>query len=158
MNNMNEVKSPKKPVLMYYVIIFLLVILFNSAVMPAWREQQVKEVDYSTFMNLTDEKKIDKVEVDEDQILFTEKGDTKQTYKTALMNDPQLVSRLHDSGVTFTGQIVDKMNPILSILLSWVLPILIFFWIGSHAVRPRQIQCEDLRQTDRRHPLCRCSR
>lgn len=115
---------------MYYVIIFLLVILFNSAVMPAWREQQVKEVDYSTFMNLTDEKKIDKVEVDEDQILFTEKGDTKQTYKTALMNDPQLVSRLHDSGVTFTGQIVDKMNPILSILLSWVLPILIFFWIG----------------------------
>ena len=58
MNNMNEVKSPKKPVLMYYVIIFLLVILFNSAVMPAWREQQVKEVDYSTFMNLTDEKKI----------------------------------------------------------------------------------------------------
>ena len=132
MNNMNEVKSPKKPVLMYYVIIFLLVILFNSAVMPAWREQQVKEVDYSTFMNLTDEKKIDKVEVDEDQILFTEKGDTKQTYKTALMNDPQLVSRLHDSGVTFTGQIVDKMNPILSILLSWVLPILIFFWIGQY--------------------------
>ena len=132
MNNMNEVKSPKKPVVMYYVIIFLLVILFNSAVMPAWREQQVKEVDYSTFMNLTDEKKIDKVEVDEDQILFTEKGDTKQTYKTALMNDPQLVSRLHDSGVTFTGQIVDKMNPILSILLSWVLPILIFFWIGQY--------------------------
>ena len=132
MNNMNEVKSPKKPVLMYYVIIFLLVILFNSAVMPAWREQQVKEVDYSTFMNLTDEKKIDKVEVDEDQILFTGKGDTKQTYKTALMNDPQLVSRLHDSGVTFTGQIVDKMNPILSILLSWVLPILIFFWIGQY--------------------------
>ena len=132
MNNMNEVKSPKKPVLMYYVIIFLLVILFNSAVMPAWREQQVKEVDYSTFMNLTDVKKIDKVEVDEDQILFTEKGDTKQTYKTALMNDPQLVSRLHDSGVTFTGQIVDKMNPILSILLSWVLPILIFFWIGQY--------------------------
>ena len=117
---------------MYYVIIFLLVILFNSAVMPAWREQQVKEVDYSTFMNLTDEKKIDKVEVDENQILFTEKGDTKQTYKTALMNDPQLVSRLHDSGVTFTGQIVDKMNPILSILLSWVLPILIFFWIGQY--------------------------
>ena len=132
MNNMKEVKSPKKPVLMYYVIIFLLVILFNSAVMPAWREQQVKEVDYSTFMNLTDEKKIDKVEVDENQILFTEKGDTKQTYKTALMNDPQLVSRLHDSGVTFTGQIVDKMNPILSILLSWVLPILIFFWIGQY--------------------------
>ena len=132
MNNMNEVKSPKKPVLMYYVIIFLLVILFNSAVMPAWREQQVKEVNYSTFMNLTDEKKIDKVEVDENQILFTEKGDTKQTYKTALMNDPQLVSRLHDSGVTFTGQIVDKMNPILSILLSWVLPILIFFWIGQY--------------------------
>ena len=132
MNNMNEVKSPKKSVLMYYVIIFLLVILFNSAVMPAWREQQVKEVDYSTFMNLTDEKKIDKVEVDENQILFTEKGDTKQTYKTALMNDPQLVSRLHDSGVTFTGQIVDKMNPILSILLSWVLPILIFFWIGQY--------------------------
>ena len=117
---------------MYYVIIFLLVILFNSAVMPAWREQQVKEVDYSTFMNLTDEKKIGKVEVDENQILFTEKGDTKQTYKTALMNDPQLVSRLHDSGVTFTGQIVDKMNPILSILLSWVLPILIFFWIGQY--------------------------
>ena len=117
---------------MYYVIIFLLVILFNSAVMPAWREQQVKEVDYSTFMNLTDEKKIDKVEVDENQILFTEKGDTKQTYKTALINDPQLVSRLHDSGVTFTGQIVDKMNPILSILLSWVLPILIFFWIGQY--------------------------
>ena len=128
---MNEIKMPKKPILTYYILIFLAIFFFNSIFMPMFRENEVKEVDYSSFMTLTEEKKIDKVQVEQDKILFTQKGD-KQAYKTAIMNDPQLVERLHQSGADFTGQIVKTMNPILSALLSWVLPLLIFFGIGHY--------------------------
>ena len=122
---------PKKPILTYYILIFLAIFFFNSIFMPMFRENEVKEMDYSSFMTLTEEKKIDKVQVEQDKILFTQKGD-KQAYKTAIMNDPQLVERLHQSGADFTGQIVETMNPILSALLSWVLPLLIFFGIGHY--------------------------
>ena len=128
---MNEVKMPKRPILAYYILIFLAIFLFNSIFMPMLRENQVKEVDYSSFMTMTENKEIDKVQVEQDKILFTKKDD-KQAYKTAIMNDPALIERLHKSGADFTGEIVEAMNPLLSALLSWVLPILIFFGIGHY--------------------------
>ena len=128
---MNEVKMPKRPILAYYILIFLAIFLFNSIFVPMLRENAVKEVDYSSFMTMTENQEIDKVQVEQDKILFTKKDD-KQAYKTAIMNDPELVERLHKSGADFTGEIVEAMNPFLSALLSWVLPILIFFGIGHY--------------------------
>lgn len=128
---MNEVKMPKRPILAYYILIFLAIFLFNSIFVPMLRENAVKEMDYSSFMTMTENQEIDKVQVEQDKILFTKKDD-KQAYKTALMNDPELVERLHKSGADFTGEIVEAMNPLLSALLSWVLPILIFFGIGHY--------------------------
>ena len=128
---MNEVKMPKRPILAYYILIFLAIFLFNSIFVPMLRENAVKEVDYSSFMTMTENQEIDKVQVEQDKILFTKKDD-KQAYKTALMNDPELVERMHKSGADFTGEIVEAMNPLLSALLSWVLPILIFFGIGHY--------------------------
>lgn len=128
---MNQFKLPRKPIMTYYIIILAVLFLVNGIIMPMIRESQVKEVDYSTFMQLTDEKQVDKVEIDIDKILFTKKGDST-TYKTPIMNDPQLVERLHKEGVTFTGKIVEAMNPFMQIIMSWVLPILIFFGIGQY--------------------------
>lgn len=128
---MNEVKMPKRPILAYYILIFLAIFLFNSIFVPMLRENAVKEVDYSSFMTMTENQEIDKVQVEQDKILFTKKDD-KQAYKTAIMNDPELIDRLHKSGADFTGEIVEAMNPLLSALLSWVLPILIFFGIGHY--------------------------
>ena len=128
---MNEVKMPKRPILAYYILIFLAIFLFNSIFVPMLRENAVKEVDYSSFMTMTENQEIDKVQVEQDKILFTKKDD-KQVYKTALMNDSALIDRLHKSGADFTGEIVEAMNPLLSALLSWVLPILIFFGIGHY--------------------------
>lgn len=128
---MNEVKMPKRPILAYYILIFLAIFLFNSIFVPMLRENAVKEVDYSSFMTMTENQEIDKVQVEQDKILFTKKDD-KQAYKTAIMNDPELIDRLHKSGADFTGEIVEAMNPLLSALLSWVLPIIIFFGIGHY--------------------------
>lgn len=128
---MKEVKPSKRPILAYYAIIFLVIIFFNSLIMPAFRSNEVKTVDYSSFMTMTENKEIDKVQVEQDQIIFTKKGD-KQAYKTAPMNDPQLVDRLHQSGADFTGKIVTPMNPLLDFALTWILPILIFFGIGHY--------------------------
>ena len=128
---MNEVKMPKRPILAYYILIFLAIFLFNSIFVPMLRENAVKEVDYSSFMTMTENQEIDKVQVEQDKILFTKKDD-KQAYKTALMNDPALIERLHKSGADFTGEIIEATNPLLSALLSWVLPILIFFGIGHY--------------------------
>lgn len=128
---MKEVKPSKRPILAYYAIIFLVIIFFNSLIMPMFKGNEVKTVDYSSFMTMTENKEIDKVQVEQDQIIFTKKGD-KQAYKTAPMNDPQLVDRLHQSGADFTGKIVTPMNPLLDFALSWILPILIFFGIGHY--------------------------
>lgn len=128
---MNEIKMPKRPILAYYILIFLAIFLFNSIFMPMFRENAVKEIDYSSFMTMTENQEIDKVQVEQDKILFTKKDD-KQAYKTALMNDPALIERLHKSGADFTGEIIEATNPLLSALLSWVLPILIFFGIGHY--------------------------
>lgn len=123
---------PKRPILTYYIIILVCIFLFNGLLMPMFRESEVREVDYSAFMTMTEENSISKVEIEENQILFKKKGDDQTTYKTARMDDPALITRLHDQGVDFTGQIIKTMNPILSVILSWVLPILVFFGIGHY--------------------------
>ena len=104
--------------------------LFNFLAMPWLAKRQIKEVDYGTFMTMTENQEIGQVEIQENQILFTNK-DESQVYKTGLMNDPDLVTRLHSSGAVFASEIVEQMSPFLSILLSWVLPIVIFIGIGQ---------------------------
>ena len=127
---MNEVKSPKKPLLYYYGIVLLVLMLFNFLAMPWLAQRQVREVDYGTFMTMTEEKQIGQVEVQENQILFTDK-DSGQIYKTGVMDDPDLIYRLKDSGAVFASEIVEQMSPFLSFLLSWLLPILIFVGLGQ---------------------------
>ena len=128
---MKEVQPSKRPILAYYAVIFLVIIFFNQLIMPMFRSDEVKTMDYSNFMTLTEEQQIDKVQVEQDKIIFTKKGD-KQAYKTAPMNDPELVERLHKSGADFTGKIITPMNPFLDVALSWILPILFFFAIGHY--------------------------
>ncbi len=127
---MNEVKTPKKPLIYYYGIALLILMLFNFLAMPWLAKRQIKEVDYGTFMTMTENQEIGQVEIQENQILFTNK-DESQVYKTGLMNDPDLVTRLHSSGAVFASEIVEQMSPFLSILLSCVLPIVIFIGIGQ---------------------------
>lgn len=127
---MNEVKKPKKPLLYYYGIVLLVILLLNVIVMPAIRQLQIKEVDYGTFMTMVNEKEVGKVEVQDNRILFTDK-DGKNIYKTGKMDDPGLTERLYLSGAQFTQEIVEQMSPILSFILSWVLPIAIFFVLGQ---------------------------
>ena len=127
---MNEVKRPKKPLLYYYGIVMLILMLFNFIVMPWFAERQIQEVDYGTFMTMTEEKNIGRVEIQSNQILFTDKEETS-IYKTGPISDPDLVNRLHASGAKFSGEIIEQMSPVLSILLSWVLPIAVFVLLGQ---------------------------
>ncbi|MDY5095530.1 MAG: ATP-dependent zinc metalloprotease FtsH [Oscillospiraceae bacterium] len=127
---MNEVKTPKKPLISYYCIVILLLLLFNMLVMPMISQRQVKEVDYNTFMEMTYNDNIGKVELQDNQILFTDKENT-QLYKTGLMSDPELTQRLYDHGAQFASEIQEQMSPVLSFLLSWVLPIVIFVGLGQ---------------------------
>ena len=128
---MKEVKSPKKPLLYYYGIILLIVLLFNVFVSPLLMKNQVEEVDYGTFMRMIDEKNIGEVEVEDDEIVFTDK-DKQQIYTTGAMDDPTLTQRLYDAGATFTKQVQQTTSPVLSFLLSTIVPLLIFFGIGQY--------------------------
>ena len=110
---MKEVKSPKKPLIYYYGIALLLIFLFNILVMPLIAQEKVKEVDYGTFMSMTEQKNIGKVEVQDSQIIFTDKKD-KAVYKTGTMDDPTLTERLYESGAKFTKDIQTTMSPLLS--------------------------------------------
>ncbi len=127
---MNEVKTPKKPLIAYYCIVILLLLLFNMLVMPMISQRQVKEVDYNTFMEMTYNDNIGKVELQDNQILFTDKDNT-QLYKTGLMSDPELTQRLYDHGAQFASEIQEQMSPVLSFLLSFGLPIVIFVGLGQ---------------------------
>ena len=127
---MNEVKTPKKPLISYYCVVILLLLLFNMLVMPTISQRQVKEVDYNTFMEMTYNDNIGKVELQDNQILFTDK-DNKQVYKTGLMSDPELTQRLYDHGAQFASEIQEQMSPVLGFLVSWVLPIVIFVGLGQ---------------------------
>lgn len=127
---MKEVKTPKKSLIYYYGIVLLIVFLFNALVVPSIEERRVKAVDYGTFMTMTENQEVDLVEVQSNQILFTDKEN--QIYKTGIMNDPYLVERLHASGAQFESEILEETSPMLSILLTWVLPLLLFVGIGQH--------------------------
>lgn len=127
---MHEVKTPKRPLIYYYGIVLLILLLFNFLAMPWLAQRQIEEVDYGTFMSMTEQKQIWKVEIQSNQILFTN-ADESKVYKTGLMDDPDLVSRLYDSGAEFSSDITEQMSPFLSLLLTWVLPIVIFIIIGQ---------------------------
>ena len=128
---MKEVKTPRKPLAIYYAIVLVLLLLLNCVLMPWASERQVQEVDYGTFMSMTENGEIGKVDVEDNQILFTNK-DNSQVYKTGLMNDPNLTQRLYDSGAEFSSEIVEQASPVLSFLLWFVLPILLFSAIGNY--------------------------
>ena len=131
---MKEVKSPKKPLIYYYGIALLLIFLFNILVMPLVAQEKVKEVDYGTFMSMTEQKNIGKVEVQDSQIIFTDKKD-KAVYKTGTMDDPTLTERLYESGAKFTKDIQTRMSPLLSGFLSIILPLIIFIGLGQYISR-----------------------
>ena len=131
---MREVKTPKKPLIYYYALALLILSLLNFFVIPWLAEKQVKEVDYGTFMTMTEDKDVGQVEVQENQIVFTNKDNTK-IYKTGVMNDPDLIERLHASGAQFSSEIVEQMSPFLSALLTWVLPGVFFIVLGQFMAR-----------------------
>ena len=128
--NMNEVNKPKKPLIFYYCIVMIALMLINSLAVPLIAQHSIQEVDYGTFMEMTENKEIGQVQQQDNQILFTDKEGTR-VYKTGLMDDPELVQRLRNSGATFGSEIIEETSPLLSILLSWILPILIFIGIGQ---------------------------
>ena len=127
---MNEVKKPKKPLLYYYCIVMLVLMLFNFLAMPKLMERQVREVDYGTFMSMTEEGNIGQVDIQSNQIVFTDKEGT-QIYKTGLVDDPGRVERLYAAGAQFGSEIIEETSPFLTVLLSWVLPIVIFVALGQ---------------------------
>ena len=133
---MKEVPKPKKPLIFYYGAVLLVLMLFNLLAMPWLAQRQIREVDYSTFIQMADDRELGQVEVqqEENQILFTDKDNTA-IYKTGMMPDPDLTQRLDESGAKFSGQIIQQTNPILSFLLSWVLPIAVFIAIGQYMSR-----------------------
>lgn len=127
---MNEVKKSKKPFIYYYGIVILIIMLFNLLLMPKIMERQIKEVDYGTFMKMTEEKNIGHVHIESNQILFSDKEDTA-VYKTGPMTDPGLVERLKASGAVFSAPIIKEASPLLSFLLTWILPMAMFIIIGQ---------------------------
>ena len=127
---MKEVKTPRKPLAIYYAIVLLMLLLFNFVLLPWMEERQIKEVDYGTFMTMTEEKNIGRVDIESNQIIFTDKDET-QVYKTGLMNDTGLTERLYDAGATFSSEIVEQSSPVLSFLIWFVLPIILFSAIGN---------------------------
>ena len=131
---MKEVKSPKKPLIYYYGIALLVIFLFNILVMPLIAQEKVKEVDYGTFMSMIEQKNIGKVEVQDSQIVFTDKKETT-VYKTGTMDDPTLTERLYESGAKFAKDIQTTMSPLLSGFLSIILPLIIFIGLGQYISR-----------------------
>ena len=127
---MKEVKTPRKPLAIYYAIVLLMLLLLNFVLLPWMGERQIKEVDYGTFMTMTEEKNIGRVDIESNQIIFTDKDET-QVYKTGLMNDTGLTERLYDAGATFSSEIVEQSSPVLSFLIWFVLPIILFSAIGN---------------------------
>ena len=127
---MKEVKPSKKPLAIYYAIVLLVLLVLNFVLVPWLSERQIKEVDYGTFMTMTEEKNIGRVDIESNQIVFTDK-DESQVYKTGLMSDPGLTERLYDAGAQFSSEIVEQGSPLVSFLVWFVLPILLFSFIGN---------------------------
>lgn len=127
---MQEVKSPKRPMIFYYIIALVAILCINFLLLPALEQRQIKEVDYGTFMTMIDEKQIDSVNIESNQIIFTDKsGDT--VYKTGIIEDPDLVTRLHESGAKFSSEIIEPTSPIISFLMACLLPMLIMIALGQ---------------------------
>ena len=127
---MDEIQSPKKPLIYYYLIVLLIIFLFNALLMPLFNRQNIEDVDYGTFMQMTYDHQVGLVNIQTNQVLFTDK-DVKQIYRTGLMDDPGLIDRLYEAEAKFSSEIVEEMSPILSFVLSWVLPIAIFVVLGN---------------------------
>ena len=128
---MKEVKTPKKPLAIYYAIVLLILLVLNFIIVPWASERQVKEVDYGTFMSMTEQKEIGRVDIEASEIVFTNKDNT-QVYKTGVMNDPGLTQRLYDAGAEFSSEIVEQASPLLSFLIWFVLPIVLFVALGNY--------------------------
>ncbi|MGN0727693.1 MAG: ATP-dependent zinc metalloprotease FtsH, partial [Anaerovoracaceae bacterium] len=127
---MNEVKKPRKPLLYYYFVILIVILLFNALVVPYMGQSQVQDVDYGTFITMTEKHNVGKVQIEENQIIFTDKNE-KNIYRTGVVNDPQLIERLYENGAKIYGEIVQEMSPLMSILLTWILPLVIFIGLGE---------------------------
>ena len=127
---MNEVKQPKKPLMWYYSVVLIAILLFNVLVMPMIADMKIKEVDYGTFMSMTEQKDIGRVEIQDNQILFTNK-DESQIFKTGLLDDPGRTERLYEAGAQFSGEIVEETSPILNFFLYFLLPMILFAGLGQ---------------------------
>ena len=130
---MNTVKSPKKPLIFYYLIFMLALFLFNALLMPNISEMRIEEVDYGTFITMTEDRQIDQVEIQTNRILFTDKDG--KVYKTGLMDDPNRTERLYASGAQFSSEIIEEMSPLLSFFVSWIVPMLIIILLGQLLTR-----------------------
>ena len=131
---MNEVKKPRRSLLFYYFVVMLVLVLFNTIIMPMFTSWEIKQVDYGTFITMTEKGEVGLVEVQDNQIIFTDK-DKETIYKTGKMDDPGLTERLYASGAEFSGEIVEESSPILTMLLSWLLPIILFVALGQFLSR-----------------------
>ena len=129
---MNEVKRPKKPLIFYYAIVLIVLLLINLLTVPWLSQLRVQEVDYGTFVKMAEDKDLSLVEIQEaeNQVVFTNKDQTS-VYKAGMIPDPDLAQMLKDSGAQYSGQVIEQANPILTFLLSWELPIVIFVAIGQ---------------------------
>ena len=133
---MQEVKKPKKPLIYYYAVVLAVLLVFNFLFMPWAAERRVTEVGYDRFIEMTEDRDVGQVEINQEdnEIVFTDK-DGRSIYKTGMVDDPELTQRLYDSGARFSGQIIEQMSPLLSVLLSWILPVVIFIAIGQYMSR-----------------------
>ena len=131
---MVEDPRSRKPFIYYYVIVLIIMTAINFMVLPFIKEGQIKQVDYGTFMTMTENKEISKVDIQTNQILFAGTND-KTVYKTGLMYDPGLTDRLHDAGVQFSSEIVRKDSPLMDALLSWIIPMAIFYFIWNRITK-----------------------
>ena len=136
---MKEVKSPKKPLVYYYVVILIVILLLNSFIFPALFNQSVKEVDYGTFLDMVEQGQVEEVEIQNNSIVFkSEQGEKGNLYKTGTIEDPKLVDRLHSAEVKFTKVIPKETSPLLSFILMWILPLIIFIAIGQWMMKKMQ--------------------
>ena len=158
---MKKVEKPKKPILFYYVIALVVLILLNTFLFPnLLNKHKVKAVDYGTFLTMVEEKNVSKVELDGDTITFTDKEEDPNYYETTTFDDPDLVNRLEDAGCEFGRVAQEEMNPLFSFFLVWILPILIFWALGQFLTKHTQISVLSARKVhclwDLREPVNHC--
>jgi cell division protease FtsH len=142
MENNSRPRRPKKTFVYYYTIVFVALMLFNALLMPYMASKQIEEVDYGSFMTMIDDNKLSKVQIENNQILFTKKG-SDTVYKTGIVEDPTLTERLHEANVDFSGEIVENTSVFQSLLLYWILPIAFFIIIGQVMSRKMMDKVKD---------------